>query len=303
MQGIKLNLLLVIAVVLLGAIAIYEPGLKKAEEPQSLLPLSADEVNEITVRNGGQRTIILKRDAEKVWQMVEPLQIAANPYKVDSVLAILKQQPTNRFFADTEKLASYGLQNPQVELVLNGSQKLIFGKQTPLNNYRYLQIADAVATIKDVAYYPVASLYTNFIASRLLPDGVAMASIQLPDFRVAFNQGQWTIESSNEALAIKSEASADQIAQWLDGWRYASSINIKPIADNTQNEKQDEVIITLQSGERLRWTISAKEDGFILGRPDLGIEYHLSKAQREIMLSPPQPELEPEPEPEPEVAQ
>jgi len=309
MRGLKLNLLLLAVVVLLATIALYEPGIETTAPPQTLLPLSAEEVNEIGIRNGEQRAIILKRDSEKVWQMVEPVQVAANRYKVDTVLAILKQQPTNRFAVDEQKLAKYGLQNPQVELLLNGKHRLIFGAQTALNNERYLRIGDEiercreakmpqaqgcaeVSTIKDIAYYPVASLYTNFIASRLLPEGAKIDSIQLPEFRVAFKEGGWTLEQSAKAPPVARAVGADQLAQWLDGWRYASSVDIEPIADDSYRADQlDEVVITLHSGEVLRLTIFINEDDtLVLGRPDLGIEYHMSDSQRDLLLSPPQPE-------------
>lgn len=312
MRATKLNLLLVVVVILLVAIALYEPGIDVAEPPPKLLSLNADEVDEITIRNGEQPLIILKRDSDKSWQMLAPLQIAANQYKVASVLAILEQQPINRFEINTERLASYGLHKPQVELQLkglNGEQRLIFGSQTPLNSYRYLQLdsevmtcKDAlmpraqgcarVVTIKDVAFYQVASLYTNFVVSRLLPEGRKIASIQLPDFRVAFSEGVWTLElQNNEKDSMESKPSADQLAQWLDGWRYASSIDIEAIDDNQIDDSQGEVVLTLRTGDKLRWSISSRDDGLVLGRPDLGIEYHMSDSQREALLMPPQPEV------------
>lgn len=54
--------------------------------------------------------------------------------------------------------------------------------------------------------------------------------------------------------------------------------------------EQQEVVITLQSGEQLRWCLAISDDELILGRADLGIEYHLSGALREQLLKPPQPE-------------
>lgn len=321
MRGTRLNLLLLVVVILLAVVALYEPGIDKTAAPARLLPLAAEEITEITIRNGEQREIILKRDSANGWQMIEPLQMAANRYKVDSVLAILKQQPSNRFEIDTTKLARYGLQNPQVELLLKsvkGEQHLLFGSQTPLNNYRYLRLDNEVltckdalmpraqgcarvATIKDVAFYPVASLFTNFIASRLLPEGAMLASIELPDFRLVLNEGAWALELQNEADPMENRPSADQLAQWLDGWRYASSVDIEAIdprakdgnriANGGVDDGLSQIVVTLNTGAKLRWTISlTDDDGLVLGRPDLGIEYHMSDSQRQALLMPPQAE-------------
>lgn len=321
MKATKLNLLLLVVVILLVAVALYEPGIKKTAAPARLLPVAAEEITEITILNGEQRAIVLRRDPQNGWQMIEPLQVAANRYKVDSVLAILEQQPSNRFEIDTARLARYGLQTPQVELRLSGPKgehRLIFGSQTPLNHYRYLRLGNEVVTctdalmpraqgcarvvtIKDVAYYPVASLYTNFIASRLLPEGAKMASIELPDFRLVFSEGAWTLEMQDEATPTENRPSADQLTRWLDGWRYASSVDIEAITERKKDANQSddggidagqgEVVITLSTGDKLRWSISLTEDdGLILGRPDLGIEYHMSDSQREALLTPPQPQ-------------
>jgi len=308
MRATKLNLLLLVVVILLVAVALYEPGIDKTAAAAKLLPMGAEEITEISIRNGKQREIILKRDSANSWQMIEPLQVAANRYKVDSVLAILEQQPSNRFVIDTTKLARYGLQNPQVELWLKGvkgEQRLLFGSQTPLNSYRYLQLENEVLAVKDVAFYPVASLFTNFIASRLLPEGAMLVSIELPDFRLVLNEGawalDWTLGLQNEAEPMENRPSADQLAQWLDGWRYASSVDIEAIDPHEKDDNRiadggvdvdlSQVVITLNTGDKLRWTISlTDDDGLVLGRPDLGIEYHMSDAQRQALLTPPQAE-------------
>ena len=294
MRASATNLLLLAVVIVLLLVALYEPGIDVPVTPEKLFPLSGSEVNEITIHNGEQQPIILKRESTTVWRMVEPIAVAANGYKVESVLDILDEQPTNRFAVDGAKLASYGLDKPQVRLMLggsNGEQKLQFGSQTPLNSYRYLQFENEIVTIKDSAFYPVASLYTNFIASRLLPEGAQFTSIQLPDFQLRLIDGVWTVEAQKEEEAIGKVLSADQWAAWIDGWRYASSVDIEPIKmEEVSVEKQEMVVITLKSGTKLRWTISLSDDGLILGRPDLGIEYHMSDSQHEALFLPPQPE-------------
>ena len=291
MRGLTTNLLLLAVVIALLLLALYEPGIEVPTEPKKLLSMSADEINEISIKNSLQQQMVLKRDSTTAaWRMIEPLQVRANSYKVESVLDILKQEPTNRFALNRDKLESYGLNKPQVELIFNREQRLLFGSQTPLNTYRYLQLGDEIVTIKDSAFYPVASRFTNFIASRLLPEGVQIASIRLPDYQIQFKEGGWQVEQLKAVLYDIEDLSNDQIAQWIDGWRYASSVDIEPIGDSHEAEDLQEVVITLQSGDEIRWTIINQEDGLVLGRRDLEIEYHLSSSQREALLSPPQEE-------------
>jgi len=312
MNRTVINLLLLVVVIVLLLLVLYEPGIDTPAEPPQLLSLTADEVNEITINSRLQDRIVLKRTSTAAWQMVEPLQIAANRYKVESVLDILQQQPTNRFSVTEEKLESYGLHKPQVELIFDGlkrEQRLIFGSQTPLNAYRYLQLGKeivtcsdtqmpqtsqiqgcvGVVTIRDSAFYPIASLYTNFIASKLLPEGVQIAAIQLPDFRLSLGDSGWSVESQRGGLSVVEEISADQLAQWIEAWRYAGSVDIEPIDQSRAPAEFDEVVVSLQSGEELHWTILDQQDGLVLGRRDLGIEYHLSDPQRVKLLSPPPP--------------
>ncbi|MCW8983301.1 MAG: DUF4340 domain-containing protein [Gammaproteobacteria bacterium] len=290
MKRSTINLLLLGAVIALLMITLYEPGVESRPESIKLLSLSADEVNEITINNRLQKSVLLKWDSQKNWQMVEPLQVRANHHKVESVLKILQQEPTNRFALRRDKLASYGLDNPQVELILNGEQRLTFGSQTPLNTYRYLQLGDEVLTIKDSAFYPIASRYTNFIDSKLIPDGALLASITLPEYQIQLTEAGWQAEPINSELQEMDELNGDLIAQWIDQWRYASSVDIEPIG--MTDSEFGEVVVTLQSGEKLRWSIADQHDGLILQRPDLGIEYHLSGPQREALLLPPQPKAQ-----------
>lgn len=305
MKGAKLNLLLFVVVLLLVGVVMYQPGIETEQDGHRLLPMLAEDVTEIAIHNGDAKTIRLKREPNSHWHMVEPLQVAANRHKVDTVLDILKQEPNNRFKADRDKLGNYGLQNPQVRLVMKGSNDavaLLFGAQTPLNSHRYLQLGDEVvtcrdalmpraqgcaevATIDDKAFYPVASIYTNFIASRLLPEGTELASIQLPDFQVQLKEGRWILESHNKS---NEHYTADQLAQWIDGWRYASSVDIESLDERMQSDEMKQVVITLRSGEQLRWRIVSSKDALILGRSDLGIEYHMSRAQRDQLMKLPE---------------
>ncbi len=132
-----------------------------------------------------------------------------------------------------------------------------------------------------------------------------LVSIELPDFRLVLNEGawvlDWTLGLQNEADPTENKPSADQLAQWLDGWRYASSVDIEAIETRAKDDDRiadggidaglNQVVITLNTGARLRWIISLTDDeGLVLGRPDLGIEYHMSDAQRQALLTPPQAE-------------
>ncbi len=310
MSARRLNLLLLSITLLLVALVLYEPWVEPKPAKQGLLSLSAADVSAIAIYNGTQSALRLKRDPANRWRMIAPLEIGANGYKVETVLDILSQKPTNRFQSEQQRLADYGLQNPQVRLEMsgpNGVERLLFGGQTPLNYYRYLQLGDAlascqdsqrpaaqecaeVAIIDDTAFYPVASHYTNFITPKLLPEGAELSSIQLPDFQVQLQQGRWTFASANGQAEIDGGYSADQLAQWIDGWRHAGSVDIEPLKKQDEVIEAGEVVITLQSGDQLRWQISNSGDALTLGRGDLGIEYHMSSAQRDQLLRPPQTE-------------
>lgn len=271
-----LNLALLLLVVLLGLLAIYEPGLEEAPDTPPLLDLAREEIGQITIRRQGQEDVELKRAADGSWQLLQPLQVAASDYRIDSLLRITGTKSLASFPADSERLAQYHLEQPKVTLVLNNDTEIHFGDSTPLDHRRYVLLGNRVHLISDTHYYHLVGEYTTYIRPQPLPEGASITALHLPELSLAWRDERWQLEPAPETY------SADQITRLLDAWRYASAIQVK-----RYDGKGGEAISVQLKGmeEPLNFLLSARSPDLVLARPDLQIEYHFPEASAEELLA------------------
>ena len=86
-----LNLILFVTIILLVVLVVYEPGKDKPITPTMLTTLNVDDVNEIKIiRHQAikeEQNISFKR-TDFGWQVVEPYNIAANTFRIKSILEL-----------------------------------------------------------------------------------------------------------------------------------------------------------------------------------------------------------------------
>lgn len=276
------NLTLLLVVAALALLAIYEPGIEEPKEQPSLLSLDRDAVQHILIRRQGQPTIELERDSGNVWQLLQPLQVAASDYRIDSLLRVTDTKSLSRFSVDKGQLADYKLDKPQVVLELNRTARIAFGAQTPLDQRRYVRLddGDTIHLINDTLYYHLIGAFPGYISKRPLPKDISVQALRLPQLSLQWQQEHWQVEPKPEGF------SADQITRLLDSWKFASALNVKEY----DGKAGESVSITLKGREKpLEFLLTSREPDLILARPELGIQYHFPAESGEELLALPEP--------------
>lgn len=159
-----INIGLFVLVALLGAIAVYDPGLE--EQTRTTLPLTQlqpDEIHTIRLSNPGNLSIELeKRDG--VWHMTAPRKAAANADKIRQLLGIAITASHSRFPLPKERLAEFGLEPASIRLQLN-ELVLEFGDNDPLNFRRYVRIGDQLHLISNGFHHHLMAGIDDYLAS------------------------------------------------------------------------------------------------------------------------------------------
>lgn len=273
---LNLGLLLLIAVLVL--LVIYQPGIDQPTGQPALIELDREAVDHILIRRTDAEDIELERDDRGAWQLRQPLAIGASEFRVDSLLRVTASKSLGRFAADGVSLADYQLAQPQVELVLNRSHRIAFGGKTPLDHRRYVLFDGNVHLINDTLYYHLIGDVATFVRQRPLPEGAAISALELPQFSLMWHDQRWQLEPADDAV------SADHITRLLDGWKYASAMQVK----GYDGRSGEAVTVTLEGkSSPLNFLLTAREPDLVLARPELGLQYHFpAESAAELLALP-----------------
>ena len=246
---------------------------------ETLLPFGAEEIHSLRIQRPGQADVALQRQADGQWQLLKPVQLPAQEFRVQSLLRVAELRSAGGFKAPPDALPEYGLAPPRATLIINDKLHLEFGGNTALDHRRYLRIGDTIHTISDTLFFHLIGDAHGFVAHQLLPDDARITGLQLPDMHLKLEQGQWQI-SPVDALS-----SPDHVQTLLDAWRYPGIVQVRA----WQGNEGVSIRITLEvpeqgPGQSLEFMLFEDGGEPALGRPDLGIQYRLSGASRDALL-------------------
>lgn len=275
-----INLGLLVTVAALALVAVYEPGIEAPPEKPSLVSLDRESVKHILIQRQGRPDIELQRKEDGNWQLLQPVKLPADGFRIDSLLRVTESKSLGRFTADADRLGEYKLAEPGVTLTLNHDTRIAFGKNTPLDHRRYVRIGEAVHLISDTLYYHLIGAYPTFVSKRPLPQPAAIEALSIPGLSLSWDNGGWQLEPMPENY------SADRVTQLLDSWRFASAVQVKAY----DGESGEAVTLQLKDREApLSFLITARSPDLVLARPDVGIQYHLPAETAADLLQLPAP--------------
>ncbi len=274
-----LNLVLLGIVIALIAVAVYEPGKAPTPALPKLTALTPADITRIRIERYDDAHIKLEKQ-EGIWYLREPVVLPASEFLVNTILRISEADSHAQYPMSELDLAQTGLAEPKVILYLNGL-RIEYGKTEPLNHRRYLRIGDTVHLVLDTTYPHLRSEATNLIDTALLPPGSELHALHLPEGKVSKQEGTWIVAPT------QPELSADAMQQWLDEWRHARAIQVKAYSGDML---KPEISVYLEGDQApLRFDITRGDDTLILGRSDLGVEYHMVESVGKKLIALPQP--------------
>ena len=274
-KRIWLNIALLALVIVLALIAWLEPGGKKKTDTLSpLLSLTADQVERIRLLPGADRHIDLTR-GDNGWMISYPIQIAANDFRVDSILQLTQADSYAHYPAAAQALAPFGLDPPQSEIQLN-DVTIAFGDNEPIHHRRYVRVGDQVHLINDRYFYSSQLLLSALVDTALLPADAVPVRIQLPDRLLTRVNGDWHVEPDGNGVSM------DAINGLVDAWRNARAVQV---SEYHEDKVQDTIDVSLADGTRLSFELLSRSPELLLGRRDLGLRYHFTAEQAGRLLN------------------
>ena len=285
-----LNLVLLVAVAALGALAWFKPGAQHDADQHAVFG-DVSHLQTILSKPRDAAGFALARGADGGWRLTAPFTVPADPVLVTALLDDLKDAKSDaRYASGALDLKQVGLAEPGLVLTLDG-HRYEFGGTEAINYRRYLRDGDAVSLVSDLLYYRVSQEAGALADKRLLPKGAAITALELPGRALRkTGDGKWQLIPDDPTV------SADAIVALIDAWSQATADAVKARAEGVV---QATLRVTLAGANApLEFQLLTAAAGLRLARPDLGIEYALPAEARATLLELPKAQL-PTPAPAP----
>lgn len=224
-------------------------------------------------RNNATTTLI--RVTPTQWQLTQPINIAANTFRLNSLLDLLHAPVNKRYSADAVDLKSLGLLDSQTNVQFD-DLTIVFGATNPATNLRFVQIANSVYTVEDVYFPFFNSHFSTLVSLNLLPASSTISKLVLLNQTISKDDaGLW---HSNRAI------SADNINAVVDDWKNLQAFGVH---EYIKRDALGEIFIfTTQNTEPISYVITDTDPWLIIARPELGLEYHLDIAAYDKLIAP-----------------
>jgi len=270
-----LNLALLLVVAGLAVYAITDDGPKPPPQPTLLEADTKTEITRVQIQRPGQDAVKLAKVGGQ-WQLQAPFKWPANSFRLKTLLEV-RQAPTfGSWPAVAPDLSRYNLAPPLARLFLDEIE-IRFGDTEPLNQRRYLQVGDTVYVADDRAYHNIAGAPASLVHPAILGPAARPVSIELPELRIWQEGGRWVTEPERKDL------SADDLNAFADTWRYAQATTVRPQPPGFEGESS--IVVKLEGqDEPLRFEVKRTKYEVLLGRVDLGVQYHLTRRAAEKLL-------------------
>jgi hypothetical protein len=268
-----LNLVLAALAVALGVFAYLMPR-SGERDTFALSTLAAREVTLIRIERTGNPATTLERKDER-WQLTAPLAAPAEPFQVERLLAILSARSPQRM-APAE-LGRFDLDAPPMQLTFN-TQTFGFGLVSTLTREQYVLTEGAVYVIapRYGATVPVDSM--QLVRLRLFADSAAPARFALPGVSLSRGDAGWSTTPPRTGL------SEDDLNRYADEWRFATATRV---ARARARPALAVIQIEFKDGETVALDVVQREPALVLRRRDLELEYTLTAASAQRLLTPP----------------
>ncbi|MGE0809619.1 MAG: DUF4340 domain-containing protein [Immundisolibacter sp.] len=266
-----LNLGLAIALAVLALVAWRQPGKTPPPAEIKLTTLDTQSVRRIAFHPPRGEGFVLARDG-KDWLIEQP-RLRAQPFRVETILELPAAVSAAQLALADNKDNSFGVDPPQARVVFDNTE-IAFGLTNPVGLRRYVRVGEAVHLIDDRYFHHAASRWTDWVDRRLLPDGVTLTRVQLPDLTLARGGVHW------QATPQKPGIGADAIAELVAEWQRAYAMDVEP-ADAPADTKP----LRLEwDGGALDLALARDGDDWLLYRRDAPIRYRFSDNQGQRLL-------------------
>jgi len=269
------NLLLLLAIVILGVVARFEPGIETPTAKPAITSLAQTDVHRIHINRPIRDDLVLVRRTSGHWWLERSTPLPADDFKVRALTRMAEQKPVRSYPADDLDLAALQLDPPYATAILNDTA-VEFGNLEPIDDLRYVRVGDQIHLIPDSYLQLMETDFTQFVRNRLLEKGARIAALRLPGFSLTHTDQGWQLNPAQEDIGT------DTLQAFIDSWQDASSLNVQAADPDKVGER---VEVRLEGLDRpVIFQIISRAPELVLTRPDYAIQYRMGN-RGEAMLT------------------
>lgn len=264
---VALNVVLLIVVLTLSGVVLLTP--EKANSPivVKLTDMEPADIGVLRIERSGQRDITLEKKAQTSWWLSQPLALRADPKRVQSLLEITGATSHTQLDANAHDLTRFGLDRPKVTLLL-GDRQLIFGDTESLSGRRYVLTDSRIHLITDQFYHYLNATVPSFVNPAILDPEAVPVELELPALHLSFDGIGW--ETSPPHLQLEPDAANSLVGAWKE----ARAVSVRVYDEALSRDNVVRIRLEGQA-QHIRFDFVSEPHRFVLGRPDLGIQYEL----------------------------
>jgi hypothetical protein len=272
--------LLIIVIVLLWLSQREQPA---DQSPAGMSALNAEAVERIEIQRQGRDTLTLERQQQS-WQLTQPFQARANQTRVNLLLSLLSTPTHGQQPAENNTLAEFGLDQPDVTLLMN-EQPFAFGATESLSQNRYVLHQDVVYLVQDDVTPLLKASAGSFVDNRLLQEGVSINRLALPasseeDDSILIEQrdGRWHSDNGS--------ASSDRLKTVVDNWQHAYAMQVRYLDAGQLDSLPGPQITLWLEGESapLKLIMTLRGETLQITNPALQLQYDFPLAMQTQLL-------------------
>ncbi|MBI1395442.1 MAG: DUF4340 domain-containing protein [Betaproteobacteria bacterium] len=271
------NLLLALFVAGL-AIWMYERPAGEHGSPEvALSSLKRDDIGRIEVRRTGLPEFVLTKTKDGRWLQEKPFVARTDSGQVGHLLDLATATARQKLSADD--LGRFGLDKPAATVTL-GTERFEFGIINSVTNEQYVLTSGAVYPVSPVFGYGLPTHPGSFATHMLLADDEIPTGIETPGLSLETKDGKYSLRPAKTG---EDELSQDDLARWIEEWRFASSLATQPVESIPHGEN---VKLTLKNGHTVDFVVSRREPEFTLVRTDEKLRFVFPSEKGARLLAP-----------------
>lgn len=269
-----INLLLLLAIIILGVVARFEPGIEAPQETPAITSLQQDAIHRIHINRPIRDDLVLARRADGQWSLERSTPLPADDFKVRALARLAEQKPVRSYPAADMDLAALQLDPPYATAILNDTA-VEFGNLEPIDDLRYVRVGDQVHLIPDNYLQLMETGFTQFVRHRLFDKGARITALRLPGLSLSHADKDWQLDPAQDV-------GADTVQAFIEIWQDASGLNVQAADPDKAGEP---VEVQLEGSDTpLEFQIVSRKPDLVLVRPDYGIQYRMGN-RSEAMLT------------------
>ena len=209
----------------------------------------------------------------ETWHMLSPLKFLANNSRINAMLHLLKAESHGQLNPTEVDLARFDLIDPIITLKLN-DHVFQFGSTDAIDTRRYILFDGKIHLVNDSLYALLTTNAAFFASPKILPLDIDINAIEFLDNKIELIDDKWQLQNL-------MDISPDQLKQIVFAWNDATAISVSKY---TADETELPIIVSSSSGITIRFIVVSAEPHLILGRKDIGIQYHLGSDEADKLL-------------------